>query len=203
MWNRATLLLLAACAITPVAVAAQDDLSADFRAAHEQYAAGQPRQAANTLLRSTLYIRQQVGRSTDEVVGMQLLNAESELEKLAFAMREGRGGSLERVDAALVRIDRLLAQHHVQTARGAIGKRGEDATLIARDIQRGVFHFERTFTLVGGAPAGDAMTVLADVRALAGEIDRTRTIPKTAVATLTVFERQILGTTVVVASGSR
>jgi hypothetical protein len=191
------LLTLAACATTPIPVFAQEDPAADFRAAHEQFAAGHPREAANTLIRSTLYIRQQVGRSRDEVVGMQLLNAESDLEKLAASMRDGRSSSLKAVDGELIRIDRLLAHHHVQMAIGAIGKRGEEPGAIARDITRGAFHFERTFTIDGRAPATEIAALLTDVRTLAREIESTKLVPRTAVATLTVFERQVAGTTAV------
>jgi hypothetical protein len=198
MWKRAVFLMFASCAMTPIPVYPQEEPVADFRVAQEQFAAGQTRQAANTLLRSTLYIRQQVGRSKDEVVGMQLLDAEAALEKLAIAIREGRAGSAKTVVAALVRIDRLLAHHHVQMATGALSKpRTEELPVIARDIRRSAYHYERSFTLDSKAPAPEVMVLLTDVRTLAGEIESTQLVPKHASATLLVFERQLTGATII------
>jgi|APMI01.1.fsa_nt_gi hypothetical protein len=194
-------LLLALAAITPRVLLAQDEIAADFTAAHAQFASGQVRPAANTLIRSTLYVRQQVGRSKDEVVGMQLLSAESDLEKLAGALRGGREMTLKAFDAELQRVDRLLAQHFVQMAVGAIAHpRTEDSPLIAKDIRRGAFHYERTITLDGRTPAADIATLLSDVRTLATDIETTRSIPKSAAVTLAVFEKQITGAAVMAVS---
>jgi hypothetical protein len=201
MWAPAALLALATWAMSPLTVTAQDDPAAEFKAAHDQFAAGQLRPAANTLVRSTLYIRQQVGRSKDEVVGMQLLNAESELEQLATALRAGREMSLKAFDAELTRIDKLLAQHFVQMAVGAMAHpRGDDFPVIAKDIRRGAFHFERTFTLGGRVPGADVATLLTDVRTLAADIESSRSIPKSAAATLAVLEKQVTGAAVMAVS---
>lgn len=201
-WRRQA--LLATCLLVPLTVPvaqAQDEPAAEFKTAHEQFAAGQLRPAANTLLRATLYIRQQVGRSRDEVVGMQLLNAESELEKLALGLREGRTMSVKAFDQTLIRVDRLLAQHYVQLAVGAIAHpRADDLPVVAKDIRKGAFHYERTITLDGRAVPTEIVTLLTDVRSLAGEIETTRMVPKTAAATLAVLEKQISGTAVMAVS---
>jgi hypothetical protein len=190
-----------ACVMAPTALAAQDEPAADFKTAHEQFAAGQLRPAANTLLRATLYIRQQVGRSRDEVLGMQLLNAEGAIEKLALGLRDGRTMSVKAFDQELIRVDRLLAQHHVQLAMGAIAHpRVDDCPVIAKDIRKGAFHYERTITLDGRTPAAEIVTLLTDVHRLATEIETTRAVPKTAAATLAVLDRQITGTAVMAVS---
>lgn len=203
-WRRQA--MLAACLFVPltatVSIAqAQDEPAAEFKTAHEQFSAGQLRPAANTLLRATLYIRQQVGRSRDEVVGMQLLNAESEIEKLALGLREGRTVSVKVFDQTLIGVDRLLARHYVQMAAGAIAHpRADDLPVAARDIRRGAFHYERTITLDGHAVPAEIATLLSDVRTLAGEIESTKMVPKTAAATLAVLEKQITGTAVMAVS---
>ncbi|MBY0491123.1 MAG: hypothetical protein K2R93_14875 [Gemmatimonadaceae bacterium] len=206
MWGtrarmQAMVALATACVVTPTALAAQDEPTADFKAAHEQFAAGQLRPAANTLLRATLYIRQQVGRSRDETTGMQLLNAEGAIEKLALGLREGRTMSVKAFDQELVRVDRLLAQHYVQMAVGAIAHpKANDCPVIARDIRQGAFHYERTITLDGRSPLPEVATLLTDVRTLATEIESTKAVPKTAAATLAVLDRQISGATVMAVS---
>jgi len=192
----ATLLLMPASAATqsgpPVA---------DFVSIREQFISGQTRLAAQLLLQSTLYIRHQVGRSNDEVVGMQLLAAESQLEKLANTVGNGRPTSLRALEQALTQVDRLLAQHYVQTATALLVRPREgDVPVIASDMQRGALHFERSFTLDGRAPSSDAKVILADVRSVAMDMERTRRVPENTKAVLAAFKQQLTGTAVMAVS---
>lgn len=201
MWRTAALLALAMLAWPARDVFGQNEPSADFKTVRDQFVAGQLRPAANTLLRSTLYIRQQVGRSKDEVVGMQLLTIESELEQLALTLRSGREVSLRALETELQRADRLLAQHYVQMATAALAHpRADDLPILVKDMGRSAFHYERVFTLTGRAVGAEVTTLLTEVRTLAADIERLHAIPKSAAATLALFEKQITGATVVAVS---
>ncbi|WP_461412276.1 hypothetical protein [Gemmatimonas sp.] len=192
----ATLLLM------PASAAAQSGPPvADFVSVREQFIGGQTRLAAQLLLQSTLYIRHQVGRSNDEVVGMQLLAAESQLEKLANAVGNGRPTSVRALEQALMQVDRLLALHYVQSASAMLVRpRDGDLPVIANDMQRGALHFERSFTLDGRAPPSDASVVLADVRSVATAVERSHRIPENAKAVLAAFKQQLTGSAVLAVS---
>lgn len=203
MWIRtiSTLALLTLATVPRVAQAQDEPPVADFVSVREQFVAGQTRQAAQTLLRSTLYIRHQVGRSRDEVVGMQLLAAESQLEKLASALGAGRSTGLKGLEQALTQVDRVLALHYVQVATASlIRPRDGEIPGIARDMQRGALHFERSYTLDGRLPPEAARTVLADVRSVATEMESTRKIPNSTKAVLTAFTQQLTGVAVMAVS---
>ena len=143
--------LLAALILAPLMLPAQET-SAEFLKARQEFVAGQLRPAANTLLMASVHVRQEVGRSHDEVVGMKLLDAEGDLEKLASALRSGSVASVKTLDQKLTAIDRLLAQHHLQRASEVIAKpHVDEMPMLARDVDRAAFHFERSITLDGHA----------------------------------------------------
>ena len=204
MWNRSILTIsLALGSLLPGAAGAQGGPPpmANFTAVREQFIDGQARLAAQTLLQSTLYIRHQVGRSRDEVVGMQLLETESRLEKLASALGNGRPTTLRELEQSMSNADRLLALHFVQTAGAAlIRPRADDLPGVAHDMQRGAAHFERSFVLVGRTVPSDAAVVLADVRSNAMTMERTRTVPSNTKSVLAAFERQLTGVAVLAVS---
>jgi hypothetical protein len=203
MWIRSILTTSFAlgCVLPMSAVAQDEPPMADFATVREQFVDGQTRLAAQTLLRSTLYIRHQVGRSKDEVVGMQLLTTEGQLEKLASAMGNGRSTGLRDLERALVQADRLLALHFVQTAGFALVRpRVDELPGVARDMKRGAAHFERSFTLVGKAVASEAAVLLADVRSVATEMETTRRVPSNTKTVLAAFERQLTGVAVLAVS---
>ncbi|MBL0171091.1 MAG: hypothetical protein IPP90_10220 [Gemmatimonadaceae bacterium] len=182
---------------SPVALRAQD-AGADFAKARQQFVAGQPRPAAQTLLVASLHVRQEVGRSKDEVVGMRLLDAEGQLEKMAAGIRTGAVSSVKTLDQSLSRIDRLLAQHHLQLASAVIAKpHDNELPMVARDVDRAAFHFERSITLDGHALAADQTAAVTDARALAKEIEGSKSLPKTAATVVAALERLVVGTTVV------
>lgn len=203
MWIRSILTAsFALGCVTPVSAVAQEEPPmADFATVREQFVDGQVRLAAQTLLKSTLYIRHQVGRSRDEVVGMQLITAESQLEKLASAIGSGRGTGLRDLEQALAQVDRVLALHFVQTAGAALlHPRADDLPVVARDMKRSAAHFERSFTLVGRTITSDAAVAVADVRSVATEMDGTRRIPSNTKAVLAAFEKQLTGVAVMAVS---
>lgn len=203
MWIRAkvTVALMALTMSTGLVQAQEEPPVADFSGAREQFIAGDTRQAAQTLLRSTLYIRHQVGRSRDEVVGMQLLAAEGQLEKLAAGLGNGRSTGLKGLEQALTQVDRLLALHYAQVATASLVRpRAGDIPVIARDMQRGALHFERSFTLDGRVPPADARTVLADLRSVAKDIETTKGIPANTKTVLAAFTQQLTGTAVMAVS---
>lgn len=181
---------LAAVLVTaPVALRAQDP-EADFVRARQQFVAGQSRAASQTLVMSSLAVRQQVGRCRTEDVGTKLMDSEAQLEKLSAALKAGTITSVKMLDQALMRIDRVLAQHHAQLAlEKLVRPRADDIPILARDIDRSAFHFERSVTLDGHALVADQASVIAEARALVKEIEATNAIPKTATLTVTALEK--------------
>lgn len=198
MSMRSLLVALATVVVaTPLALRAQES-NADFRTARQQFLAGQPRQVAQTLLVASLAVRQEIGRSRDETVGMKLIEAEGQLEKLAASVKAGAVTGVKILDRSLKDVDRVLALHHLQLAGEAIAKpRMADLTVLAKDVDQAAFHYERSVTLDGSALAGEQAAVTADARTLAKQIGSTKEIPKEAAVVLAALERLVLGTTVV------
>lgn len=192
---RSVFVALAALSIAvPGALRAQEEVEADFAKARQQFVAGQARAAANTLLMSSLAVRKQVGRCRDLDVGSRLIDAESQLEKLAYSLRDGKVGSVKTLDQSLTRVDLVLAKHHLQLAsEGMKHPRREDIPVVAQDIDRAAFHLERSVTLSGGALAAEQATVLSNARALVKEIESTSAIPVTAADVVAALEKSIGG----------
>jgi hypothetical protein len=197
---RSMLVALAALSLaTPAALRAQET-EADFVGARKQLMAGQPRAAAQTLLMSSLHVRQQVGRCRTEDVGSRLIDAESQLEKLAAGIRAGTVG-VKAMEKSLMEIDRVLAQHHLQLATANMAHpRADDIPVVAQDIDRGAFHFERSITLNGGVLVAEQLTAVTDARALVKEIETTSAIPKGAVAVVAALEKMVVAAATVSAA---
>jgi hypothetical protein len=201
MSMRSMLVSLAALVVAAPIVLRAQETSAEFQKARQQYIAGEARPAAQTLLIASLHLRQQVGRSKDETVGMRLLDAEGQLEKLAAALKAGTVTSVRTLDLTLTAIDRLLAQHHLQMVNLVIAKpRADDVPVAVRDLDRAAFHYERSITLNGGRIASEQAVALADARALSKEMDVTRAVPKTAAGIVATLERHVLGISVITAA---
>jgi len=197
---RATVLMLALLLALPMALRGQE-MSADFLKARQQFLAGDARLASQTVLMASVYVRQQVGRSKDETVGMKLLDAEGQLEKLSASLKAGGVSSVHTLDLTLTSIDRLLAQHHLQMVSIVVAKpRENDVPAAARDLDRAAFHFERSITLNGGRIAPEQATALADARAVSKEMSDTRAVPKTAAGVVAALERHVLGNAIVTAA---
>ena len=187
-----SLAIIALAVAAPVMACAQDEPSADFREARELFVAGHPRQAANLLLMSSLYLRQQVGRNHEEATRMKLLDAESQVEKLGYAVRAGSIASVRTLDRTAMAIDRLLAQHHVQMVSWAIAHpRDPEMPMAAHDMDRAAFHFERALTLDGTPLPPEPAAALADARALAREIAEAKAMPTRAPQVVATLERLI------------
>ena len=195
---RSMLVALAALALaTPLSLGAQNPF-ADVPAARRQFVAGQMRDAANTLLTASLLVRQEVGRSHDEIVGMKLYDAEGQLEKLAARLRAGAGGGLTALDRTLTQIDVLLAQHHLQVASAGIAKpNNADLSAVAKDVDLAAFHFERSITLTGRTLSDEQSAATNGARTLAKTIVSTKSIPADAPVVVATLEKLVLGTTVV------
>jgi hypothetical protein len=191
--------LAAVVAAAPFALRAQDS-GADFSSARQQYLSGQSRQAAQTVILASLYVRQQVGRSHDETVGMKLVDAENQLEKLASGLRAGTVGTVKALDKTFNRIDLLLAQHHLQLATAGLARpRADDIPVVAHDVDLAAFHYERSITLDGHALVGDQVTATTEAHALAKEMGSTGAVPKTAPRVVATLEKLVLATPVVAA----
>lgn len=201
MSMRSMLVSLAAVVVAAPIVLRAQETTADFLKARQQYMAGDARPAAQTLLIASLHLRQQVGRSRDEVVGMRLLDAEGQLEKVAASLKAGKATNVRALDLMLAAIDRLLAQHHVQMVNLVIARpRVDDVPVAARDLDRAAFHFERALGLSGGPVSSEQAMAIADARALAKELDVTRAVPKSAVGIIATLEHHVHGTVVVTAA---
>ncbi|MDP1891448.1 MAG: hypothetical protein Q8K55_11210 [Gemmatimonadaceae bacterium] len=194
MSNRSVFLALATLLLaTPATLRSQEE-DIDFAKARREYVAGQPRAAANSLLMASLGVRQQVGRCRDEVVGAELLNAESNLEKLANALRAGTVKDVKALDAELTKIDLFLAHHHLLLVKEVVKRpRADNIPTAARDLDRLAYHFERSFTLSGKKPNDEQAAAIADAQKLAKEIETSNAMPGTASATLALIEKQVVG----------
>lgn len=185
--------LIAACAVlavmAPASLRSQED-DIDFVRARKEFVGGNPRAAANTLLASSLGVRQQVGRCRDETVGQELLDAESGLEKLAAALRAGSVKDVKALDEALIKTDRSLSHHHVLLVQAVIQRpRPDNIPTAARDLDRAAFHFERSVTLNGGKLTADQTTLLNDLRKASKDIEASNALPATLSATVKEFEK--------------
>lgn len=194
---RSVFLALAALVLaTPATLRSQEE-DIDFAKARREFVAGQPRAAANSLLMASLGVRQQVGRCRDEVVGSELLTAESNLEKLATDLRAGTVKDVKTLDAELTRIDLFLAHHHLLLVQEVAKRpRADNIPTAARDLDRLAYHFERSFTLSGKKPNDEQAAAIADARKLGKEIETSNAMPGTASATLALIEKQVVATAV-------
>ena len=192
MSSRSVFAVLAALlVVAPAALRAQDE-DIDFVKARKEFISGQPRAAANTLLMSSLGVRQQVGRCRDETVGAELLDAETNLEKLATSLRAGQIKDVKTLDEAMIRIDRSLAHHHLLLVKAAVARpRPDNIPTAAHDLDRLAYHYERSFTLVGQKPNAEQAAAIADALKLSKEIETSNAIPGSASATLTSIEKVV------------
>lgn len=179
----------------PATLRAQEE-DIDFTKARREFVAGQTRAAANTLVMASLGVRQQVGRCRDESVGTELLNAESNLEKIADDVRNGTIKDVKTLDGQLTKIDRALAQHHLLLVKAVVQRpRADNIPTAVRDLDRLAFHFERSFTLNGNKPSAEQAAAIADAQKLSKDIEASNAMPGTAGAILATIERQVMGTT--------
>lgn len=190
--------LVAACAllaaVAPAALRAQED-DIDFARARKEFVGGNPRAAANTLLASSLGVRNQVGRCRDETVGQELLDAESGLEKLATALRAGSVKNVKELDEQLMKTDRSLAHHHLLLVQAVISRpRADNIPVAARDVDRAAFHYERSVTLNGTKLTPEQTAALEAMRKAGKEIETNNALPATLNATLKDFEKLITAT---------
>ena len=186
--------------IAPAALRAQTE-DIDFAKARREFVAGQPRATANTLVESSLGVRQQVGRCRDEVVGQQLLDAESNLEKLATALRAGTVKDVKALDAALTSIDRSLAHHHLLLVKTVLARpRPDNIPTAVSDLDRSAFHYERSIALNGTKLTPEQSSAVADVRKLSKDIETTNAIPNVANLVVTSFEKLMVAATTATAS---
>ncbi len=178
--------------IAPATLRAQDE-DIDFAKARKEFVQGQARVAANTLVMSSLGVRQQVGRCRDETVGAELLEAESNLEKIAANLRAGTVKDVKTLDQELSKIDRSLAHHHLLLVQGVIARpRPDNIPTAAHDLDRAAFHFERSVTLDGAKLSAEQATGLADIRKLEKDIETTNAIPGSASVTVSSFLRLVV-----------
>ncbi len=185
--------LAALAAATPVALRAQEP-EVDFAQARKQFVAGQARMAAQTLVMSSLAVRQQVGRCRDMDLGSRLLDAESQLEKLASSIGNGKVTSVKVLDKALTEVDLVLARHHLELALANMTRpRAADIPVVAQDIDRGAYHYERSITLSGGVLAPEQATAVNDARALVKTIDSTSAIPAGAIQVVEALQKLVVG----------
>ena len=192
MSTRSLYAALAVLVVAAPAVLRAQEPVADFVKARQQFVAGQPRAAGQTIMISSLAVRQQVGRCRTEDVGTKLMDAESALEKLSSALQKGTVTSVKVLDQQLKQIDRVLAQHHIQLAAALMVRpRPSDIPVVAADIDRAVFHFERSVTLDGQKLSPEQSSVVADTRALVKAIEATSALPQGAAAVVATFEKMV------------
>lgn len=187
---RSIVAAVAALAVmAPATLRAQEE-DIDFTKARKEFVAGQPRATANTLITSSLGVRQQVGRCRDETVGTELLEAESNLEKLATALRAGTIKDVKALDAQLTKIDRALAHHHLLLVQAVLVRpRADNIPLAARDLDRLAFHYERSVTFDGTKLTAEQAAAIANVRKLGKEVEANNTMPASTAAALKEFEK--------------
>jgi len=190
---RSLVAALAAMAVmAPATLRAQEE-DIDFAKARKEFIAGQARLSANTLLTSSLGVRQQLGRCRDETVGTELLAAEDQLEKLASDLRAGSVKELRTLDLALAKIDRTLAHHHLLLVQATMKQpRADNIPVAAHDLDRAAYHFERSVTLAGGKLTDEQAAAVADIRKLSKDVETTSAFPASANATVASFLKLVV-----------
>jgi len=190
MSNRSLRVTLAALiVVAPTILRAQED-DIEFAKARKEFVAGQPRAAANTLLASSLGVRQQVGRCRDVAIGTELLEAESTLDKLAGALRAGSVKEVKALDETLTRIDHALARHYVLLVKATLARpRADNIPVAADDLERAALHFERSVTLAGGKLGADQTAAIAEARKLSAEIRASNAMPVGTSAVVASMEK--------------
>ncbi|MBM3907115.1 MAG: hypothetical protein FJ363_03440 [Gemmatimonadetes bacterium] len=189
---RSVFLLAAALVATPAALRAQAE-EIDFTRARKEFVAGQPRNAANSVLMASLGVRTQVGRCRDETVGTNLLNAESNLEKLAAALRAGTVKDVKSLDSEFQKIDLALAHHHLLLVKAVLQRpRPDNIPTAANDLDRLAFHYERALMYGGAKPSTEQAAAIAEARKLGTEIEKSAAIPGTAGAVVASLEKLVV-----------
>jgi len=130
------------------------------------------------------------------MVGTQLVDAESQLEKLATALRNGQVASVKVLDGQLTHIDRVLAQHHLTlTATALAHPRTDNVPVAARDLDRAAFYFERSVTLDGRKLTSEQAAMVTDARKMVKAIEESQKFPGEAGALVKLFEAALAAST--------
>jgi hypothetical protein len=176
--------IAAACAAlltatAPRAALAQTAASADFTAAHRLVVDQQFMRAAQAVGAASVYVRQELGRSRDEGVGLRLMSAESRLDGLVARLRASRAPAIASLDSVFADTDLLLAEHHWQMARWElVDRRNATRLSVGEDLGAAARFFARSFPFVGREPEPEVARAIADARRVAGEIVATDALPK-------------------------
>jgi len=159
--------------------AGQTPATADFTAAHRFVVDHQDMRAAQALGVASVYVRQELGRSHDESVGVRLMGAERRLDGLVARLRASRAPAIVSLDSVFADIDALLAEHHWRMARWELtDRRNATRASVGEDLDAAARFFARSFTFLGREPEPDAARAIADARRVAGQIAATDVLPK-------------------------
>ena len=184
-------------AATPIG--AQELPGADLPQARSQFQRQEPRAAAATVRVAAAFVRQQLDRCRDEAIGMELLAAESRLERLADRLRAGQVGSVRGLDTVFAAVDRTLARHHWKLAATtwASPRQGTPA-LLGRDLSAAAGYLERALMAERGEVDAVAALAITEARRVAARIAAAPTAapPKETGAAIEGIGRLVVLTTV-------
>lgn len=185
-------------AIVAPTLTAQSDPAADFGAAREQIARGDPQHAALTIALASVYVRQQVGRCHDAGLGTRMLAAESRLDALSARLRASAAPAATALDAAFAATDRLLAEHFWRMAEeGWKDQRNVPTAAVGHDLGSGAMHLERALRGEGRAPGAETLAAIADARRIGAQlVHAPDKRPAETGRIIDALGRQIVGTVV-------
>ena len=185
-------------ATTPRVAFPQDGPTADFLTARRLVAEQQFGRAAYALGAASVYVRQEIGRSRDESVGMRLMDAESRLDGLVARVRASHAPSAASLDSVFAQTDRLLAEHHWRLAGWELANlRSASRASLGQDLGAAASHFARSFRFANQEPSAAAAQAIADARRVADTIASTDAVPKETASVLEALGRQIVPAVVI------
>ena len=185
--------LLAAAAPTR----AQPTYSADFPAVRRLFVDHEAGRAAYTLSLASAYVRQEMGRSRDENVGLRLMDAESRLDQLVARLRAKADVALPTLDSAFAQTDRLLAEHHWRQASWGLKVPKDIARrTVGEDIGAAAKFLTQSFRFTGREPDAGTTLAIDEARRVAEAILSTDVLPKDTREVVEALGKKIVPPTV-------
>lgn len=144
-----------------------DEPSAYFYQAHENFMKKDFKAAARDLRKAAAFVKLESSRATAE--GKKgLVSSYNELEKLADGVEKGTTTSVKDLESVFARAHQALAKHHYLKAVEAEGKKDSKAT--GHSLKSSLIHLEHGFAWAGHKLEAAAVATIKDIRILSGDL---------------------------------
>jgi hypothetical protein len=144
-----------------------DEPSADFHNAHENFMKGDFKAAARDLRKAAAFVKLESSRATAE--GKKgLVSSYKGLERLAEDVEKGTTTSVKDLENEFARTHQALAKHHYLKAVEAEGKKDSKAT--GHFLKSSLIHLEHGFAWAGHKLEAATVATIKDIRILSGEL---------------------------------